>query len=115
MVRALLAERREPEIKSAALWRFGTDGRKCSRRHRNAAPRQIAPLRPPQHAKPRTRAQIRESPGSSCHRGLYLHREPLSSRFNDLAPEVGLEPTTLRLTAGCSAIELLRNGSEGGE
>src|SRR5215471_19840266 len=26
-----------------------------------------------------------------------------------LAPEVGLEPTTLRLTAGCSAIELLRN------
>ena len=27
----------------------------------------------------------------------------------NLAPEVGLEPTTLRLTAGCSAIELLRN------
>src|SRR5689334_24682752 len=26
-----------------------------------------------------------------------------------LAPEVGLEPTTLRLTAGCSAIELLRS------
>jgi hypothetical protein len=26
-----------------------------------------------------------------------------------LAPEVGLEPTTLRLTAECSAIELLRN------
>ena len=26
-----------------------------------------------------------------------------------LAPQVGLEPTTLRLTAGCSAIELLRN------
>src|SRR5688572_10470327 len=26
-----------------------------------------------------------------------------------MAPEVGLEPTTLRLTAGCSAIELLRN------
>ena len=26
----------------------------------------------------------------------------------DLAPQVGLEPTTLRLTAGCSAIELLR-------
>ena len=25
-----------------------------------------------------------------------------------LAPQVGLEPTTLRLTAGCSAIELLR-------
>ena len=26
-----------------------------------------------------------------------------------VAPRVGLEPTTLRLTAGCSAIELLRN------
>ena len=26
-----------------------------------------------------------------------------------LAPQVGFEPTTLRLTAGCSAIELLRN------
>ena len=26
-----------------------------------------------------------------------------------LAPRVGFEPTTLRLTAGCSAIELLRN------
>jgi hypothetical protein len=30
------------------------------------------------------------------------------------APQVGLEPTTLRLTAGCSAIELLRsNGTVG--
>jgi hypothetical protein len=27
----------------------------------------------------------------------------------NLAPQVGLEPTTLRLTAGCSAIELLRS------
>ena len=26
-----------------------------------------------------------------------------------LAPQVGFEPTTLRLTAACSAIELLRN------
>ncbi len=26
-----------------------------------------------------------------------------------MAPQVGLEPTTYRLTAGCSAIELLRN------
>jgi integrase-like protein len=29
----------------------------------------------------------------------------------ELAPQVGLEPTTLRLTAGCSAIELLRNSA----
>ena len=28
-----------------------------------------------------------------------------------LAPQVGLEPTTLRLTAECSAIELLRNNA----
>ena len=28
------------------------------------------------------------------------------------APQVGLEPTTLRLTAECSAIELLRNVRE---
>ena len=28
---------------------------------------------------------------------------------DDVAPQVGLEPTTLRLTAECSAIELLRN------
>jgi hypothetical protein len=26
-----------------------------------------------------------------------------------MAPQVGLEPTTLRLTAGCSTIELLRS------
>jgi hypothetical protein len=26
-----------------------------------------------------------------------------------MAPQVGLEPTTLRLTAGCSAFELLRS------
>src|SRR5262245_24603042 len=32
------------------------------------------------------------------------------------APQVGLEPTTLRLTAGCSAIELLRsNGTAGSD
>ena len=36
-----------------------------------------------------------------------------SERFK-MAPQVGLEPTTLRLTAGCSAIELLRSsGSDG--
>jgi hypothetical protein len=29
-----------------------------------------------------------------------------------LAPQVGLEPTTLRLTAECSAIELLRSGQQ---
>src|ERR1035437_8940008 len=33
----------------------------------------------------------------------------LDSDLNNLAPQVGLEPTTLRLTAECSAIELLRS------
>ena len=33
----------------------------------------------------------------------------MSSDYMFLAPQVGLEPTTLRLTAECSAIELLRN------
>ena len=32
----------------------------------------------------------------------------MSSDYMFLAPQVGLEPTTLRLTAECSAIELLR-------
>ena len=32
----------------------------------------------------------------------------------NMAPEVGLEPTTLRLTAECSAIELLRSVLERG-
>ena len=35
--------------------------------------------------------------------------ELISSGLQFLAPQVGLEPTTLRLTAECSAIELLRN------
>ena len=30
-----------------------------------------------------------------------------------MAPQVGLEPTTLRLTAECSAIELLRSMDNG--
>ena len=35
--------------------------------------------------------------------------ENLVPDYMFLAPQVGLEPTTLRLTAECSAIELLRN------
>jgi hypothetical protein len=33
--------------------------------------------------------------------------------LNNLAPQVGLEPTTLRLTAECSTIELLRSNTGG--
>src|SRR5262249_2825176 len=32
-------------------------------------------------------------------------------RLNEMAPEVGLEPTTHRLTADCSTIELLWNSN----
>ena len=39
--------------------------------------------------------------GAKCHFAVSGRKE--------MAPQVGLEPTTLRLTAGCSAIELLRS------
>ncbi len=35
----------------------------------------------------------------------------ITNHLSCLAPRVGLEPTTLRLTAACSTIELSRNGS----
>lgn len=37
-----------------------------------------------------------------------IQKNPKPFGFGFLAPQVGLEPTTTRLTAGCSAIELLR-------
>ena len=37
------------------------------------------------------------------------------SMDDEVAPQVGLEPTTTRLTAECSAIELLRNMESGGD
>jgi hypothetical protein len=59
-------------------------------------------------------------PWSSCLRSrlISLKRRAgcvtLVLRFHrpSLAPQVGFEPTTLRLTAGCSTIELLRNTRE---
>ena len=41
----------------------------------------------------------------------YSHDFSFLYRFFILAPRVGLEPTTLRLTAECSTIELSRNTS----
>ena len=50
--------------------------------------------------------------------GSYLYMKAVDTAFDKKkrlttvslsAPQVGLEPTTLRLTAECSAIELLRN------
>ncbi len=54
----------------------------------------------------------RESPSASPRRGLASGNPVRRGLRLVLAPEVGLEPTTLRLTAGCSAIELLRNSCD---
>ncbi|MCU1314240.1 MAG: hypothetical protein JWM54_1997 [Acidobacteriaceae bacterium] len=56
-------------------------------------------------------------PGSrqNSHREVCLHARTQRSLIGHsffnvvMAPQVGLEPTTLRLTAECSAIELLRS------
>lgn|GEM_PF-3629568 len=44
--------------------------------------------------------------------GPEFYRPAGTARIVILAPQVGLEPTTLRLTAECSAIELLRKKSD---
>ena len=44
-----------------------------------------------------------------------VQSETLGSDYIGLAPQVGLEPTTTRLTAECSAIELLRNMESGSD
>ena len=47
---------------------------------------------------------------SETHSARWYHKSPdaFFRRSGLYAPQVGLEPTTLRLTAECSAIELLR-------
>src|SRR5207237_7520634 len=60
---------------------------------------------------PRFALQSCNRPVSSDH---FLRASDFQVLENTKAPQVGLEPTTLRLTAGCSAIELLRsNGTDG--
>ncbi len=67
--------------------------------------------KPDTRRKPETR-----KPRKHGHLRGYGRREALTgglgrSREKELAPQAGLEPATLRLTAGCSTIELLRNRS----
>ena len=59
-----------------------------------------------------------ELPRTPCSKGFgstkavqkfWILRKRLETQVQEMAPQVGLEPTTLRLTAGCSAIELLRS------
>src|SRR5215203_7418669 len=45
--------------------------------------------------------------GQSCQRESTL----AANSLKQMAPQAGFEPATLRLTAGCSAVELLRNMS----
>ena len=45
----------------------------------------------------------------NTNRTRFEHLCPRRVRTIKMAPRVGFEPTTLRLTAGCSAVELPRN------
>jgi hypothetical protein len=65
-------------------------------------------LPPPTHEK-----DLQNSHQNSHSQKIKLAADLAASYLIDfvlvLAPQVGLEPTTLRLTAECSAIELLRS------
>jgi hypothetical protein len=50
-----------------------------------------------------------EYPARNHPAAFYEKYEPPKSASRILAPQVGLEPTTRRLTVACSTIELLRN------
>ena len=50
------------------------------------------------------KGQMRDIHADGAAKSLTVQRE-------GLAPQVGFEPTTLRLTAGCSTLELLRTSS----
>src|SRR5439155_1363932 len=51
----------------------------------------------------------RQKGGPPSRRGRFGETAFAGIMERRLAPQAGLEPATLRLTAGCSAIELLRN------
>src|SRR5450755_1915400 len=55
-------------------------------------------------------SRLRPSRGRNAATGV-LCRGYAEKKGLGLAPQVGLEPTTLRLTAECSTIELLRSSS----
>src|SRR5205823_6017347 len=64
---------------------------------------------PPPFINPCQITRKRKNPGRIVSQGSLLTGRLLSSVAGFLAPRVGLEPTTFRLTAGCSTIELPRN------
>jgi hypothetical protein len=52
---------------------------------------------------------FKEFGGTNAVQKFWILRKRLETHGQEMAPQVGFEPTTLRLTAGCSAIELLRS------
>ena len=55
---------------------------------------------------------FKEFGGTNAVQKFWILRKRLETHGQEMAPQVGLEPTTLRLTAECSAIELLRSVRE---
>ncbi len=69
---------------------------------------EVGLLDPPAPPKPNRKGQEK---GNVLQRRIEARRRWGNFR-RKLAPQVGFEPTTLRLTAGCSAVELLRNRAD---
>src|SRR5579885_204183 len=65
--------------------------------------------KPDTRCKPETRECRKHGQLRGCGRREALTGGPESLRRRGLAPQAGLEPATLRLTAECSTIELLRS------
>ncbi len=66
---------------------------------------------PGEYGKPPLSRQSAQLPQGYGRQGVNWRAETFRGKF--LAPQVGLEPTTLRLTAECSTIELLRSNVGG--
>ena len=103
---------REPESKRAALSLAGGSGRNPRGLGEQARAGWMRPSSGGVAQKRRTGARKRTAPAAFATGAPVLWRKPpcggeFAIRY--LAPEVGFEPTTLRLTAGCSTVELLRN------
>ena len=85
---------------------------------REALNQAAAALEPASTTATTPRRQPNDSPPSAtgcqglchnpCHK-TWIRKVAYSIFLGKLAPQAGFEPATLRLTAGCSAVELLRN------
>jgi hypothetical protein len=62
-----------------------------------------------ENAVPYHRAQLLQTSEYNGSKRFQVRFGGICKCLKRMAPQVGLEPTTLRLTAGCSAIELLRS------